>query len=137
MQLGNGRFTIGLIERLQHLGPKITLVLVAHGVVKAVVNAVVLARVLVAVVRAFSTPLASSLRLFAIPNRTAAYLFVWGRRLVNISVYGYLAAQVALLLGLPEVGFALLTKRVGLVVTALLEVARRMLVVEAVAVPLP
>ena len=89
-------------------------------VVLAVVYAVVLARVLVSVVRAFLTPLASSLRLFAIPDRTAAYLFVWGRRLVNISVYGYLAAQLALLLGLPDVGFAILTKLVGLVVTALL-----------------
>lgn len=89
-------------------------------VVLAVVNAVVIARVLVAVVRALLTPLAPRLRLFAIPDRTAAYLFVWGRRLVNISVYGYLVAQVAFLLGLPEVGFAILTKLVGLVVTALL-----------------
>ncbi len=86
----------------------------------AVANAVVIARVLVAVVRALLTPLAPSLRLFAIPDRTAAYIFVWGRRLVNISVYGYLVAQVVFLLGLPEVGFAILTKLVGLVVTALL-----------------
>ena len=86
----------------------------------AVANAVVIARVLVAVVRALLTPLAPSLRLSSIPDRTAAYIFVWGRRLVNISVYGYLVAQVAFLLGLPEVGFAILTKLVGLVVTALL-----------------
>ena len=89
-------------------------------VVLAVTYAVVIARVLVAVARALLTPLAPALRLSAIPDRTAAYIFVWSRRFVNISVYGYLVAQVAFLLGLPEVGFAILTKLVGLIVTALL-----------------
>ena len=88
-------------------------------VVLAVVNAVVIARVLIAVVRALFTPLAPRLRLFAIPDRTAAYMFVWGRRLINISVYGYFIAQAAFLLGLPEAGFSALTKLLGLVVTAM------------------
>lgn len=84
-------------------------------VLLAAANAVVLAQGLIAVARAGLTPLAPNLRLWPLADRTAAYLFVWVRRVVVVSVYGFMIAQAAFLLGLPEGGFAVLTKLVGLI----------------------
>ncbi len=90
----------------------------ARGVLIAVVNAVVLARGIAIVARAVLTPLAPNLRLLPIRDATAAYLYVWVRRLVNLAVYGTLVAQAAFLLGMPETGFVVITKIVGLLVAA-------------------
>ncbi len=86
----------------------------ARGVLVAVISAIAFARGLATIARAVLTPLAPNLRLLPIADQTAAYLFVWFRRLVNLGVYGYLVAQIALLFGMPEAGYAVITKAVGL-----------------------
>ena len=88
-------------------------------VLLAAANAVVLAQGLIAVARAILTPLAPNLRLLPLADRTAAYLFVWVRRVIIVSVYGFMFAQAAFLLGMPQGGFAALTKLVGLISFAL------------------
>ncbi len=86
----------------------------ARLVMLAAIYAVVLARGLQAVARLLLTPLAPSLRLLALEDETAAYLFVWVRRLVNLPVYGYFTAQALLALGLPDGAYMVLVKLVGL-----------------------
>lgn len=81
----------------------------------AVVNAVLVSRGVVVAVRMLFTPLVPSLRLIDVSNQTAAYAFVWLRRLVNVPVYGYFLLQAALALGLPHGGYAGLLKLIGLI----------------------
>ena len=81
----------------------------------AAINAVVLARAGAAVMRLAFTPLAPSLRLVSLSDAMAAYVYVWSRRLINVPVYGFYAAQAALELGLSEAGYGAALKLVGLV----------------------
>lgn len=92
----------------------------ARLVMLAAVNAVVIARAGIAIARLLLTPLAPSLRLIWLKDETAAYAFVWARRLINIPVYGYFGAQAMLALGLPEGGYDLFIKLLGLIVAAML-----------------
>jgi len=87
---------------------------VVDGVVLSAVNAIVIALALIAVARMVFTPLSPSLRLFDMPDGTAAYAFIWTKRLINIPVYGFFAAQVALTLGLPNGGYVSVIKLIGL-----------------------
>ncbi len=91
----------------------------ARVVILAVVNAGVLARAAIAVVRLAVTPLVPSLRLIALADASAAYVFVWARRFIVILVYGYFLAEVLFLLGLSGAGHALLVKLLGLLVAAM------------------
>ena len=86
----------------------------ARLVMLAAIYAVVLARGAHAVARLLLTPLVPSLRLLPIKDETAAYLYVWVRRLVNLPVYGYFAAQALLALGFPDGAYTVLVKLVGL-----------------------
>ena len=87
---------------------------VARIAILAVVNAIVVSRGLVVVLRMLFTPLAPSLRLFDLSDRTAVYAYVWLKRLVNVPVYGFFLLQAALALGFPAEGYAGLLKLVGL-----------------------
>ena len=93
---------------------------VVDGVVLSAVNAIVIALALIAVARMVFTPLSPSLRLFDMPDGTAAYAFIWSKRLINIPVYGFFAAQIALTLGLPNGGYVSVIKIVGLTEALLL-----------------
>lgn len=93
---------------------------VTRVVALALINASVLARVIVAVARMVLTPAIADLRLFAISDVNANYSFIWVRRLVNVSVYGYFLTQVAELLGMAAGGAAALLKTVGLLVALML-----------------
>jgi small conductance mechanosensitive channel len=86
----------------------------ARLVMLAAIYAVVLARGILAVARMLLTPLVPTLRLWTLKDKTAAYLFVWLRRLVNLPVFGYFTAQALLALGLPDGGYTVLVKLVGL-----------------------
>lgn len=86
----------------------------------AMTNAVVLSWLIVVVARAVLTPFAPGLRLFPLSDATAAYLYVWVRRVANVAVFGFFLAQALLFLGLPPAGFVAVTKIVGLLVTLLL-----------------
>lgn len=89
-------------------------------VILAVVNAGVLARGAIAVVRLAVTPLVPSLRLIALADASAAYAFVWARRFIVVLVYGYFLAEVLFLLGLSGGAHALLVKLLGLLVAAMI-----------------
>jgi small conductance mechanosensitive channel len=83
-------------------------------------NASILARTVVAVARMLLAPRITDLRLFPMGDETANYLFVWIRRLTNLSVYGYFIIQASLLLGLPVAAHNALQKLLGLSIVLLL-----------------
>ncbi len=84
----------------------------------AIVNAYVLARGLVCVVRALFGPLS----LFTMREETAAYIEIWTRRVVAVGVSGVAFANVALLLGLYRGGYLAIIRLVMLVVHLLVVV---------------
>ncbi len=79
-----------------------------------IVNAVLIARTALALARALLVPRAPTLRVLDLGDLTAAYLFVWVRRLVTVGVYGAFALEAALLLGLPAEAHAILLVLLGL-----------------------
>jgi len=93
---------------------------VVDGVVLSAIHAVVVALAMIAIARMVFTPFSPSLRLFPMPDGTAAYAFIWSKRLINIPVYGFFIAQIALTLGLPNGGYATVIKIIGLTEALLL-----------------
>lgn len=84
--------------------------------------AVVIARAAISVCRMVLTPVVPTLRLIPVADQTAAYLYVWTRRLINVAVYGYFAALIGSQLGIPAAGTGLFLKLVGLTLTMMLVV---------------
>ncbi len=91
---------------------------------RVIALAIINAHLIVSVVKAAGTlvlaPYAPQLRLAPIGDENAAYCSVWWRRLVNIGAYGYVFCQAALLLGLPESGYAALVRLLGVLLVGLL-----------------
>lgn len=85
----------------------------------AIVNANVIARIVLAAAHMLLAPRATNLRLFAIGHETASYLYIWVRRLASVGVYGYFFVEAGLLLGLPQGAYAVLMKVVGLILAAM------------------
>lgn len=85
-------------------------------------NAVVLSWVIIGLAKALLSPLTPGARLFPLADASAAYLYVWIRRIVNVAVFGFFFLQALLFLGLPPGGFIALTKILGLLVVLLLAV---------------
>lgn len=54
-----------------------------------------------AIAKTLLAPLAPALRPMPMRNEAAAYLYVWIRRFVDLSVYGYFLTQATLLVGVP------------------------------------
>ena len=89
---------------------------IAKLVILAVANAYVVARVLLSAMRMLMGAACPSLRLLPASDNTARYAMLWSRRIVGVSVFGYTAAEVALLFGLyPSLHLAFV-KLVALVV---------------------
>ena len=86
----------------------------------AIVSAVVIARTAFVVCRFLLSPFAPTLRLFPLGDETAAYLYIWAKRLISLAVYGYFVLQVAVLLGLPDSAYELALKILGLIWALLL-----------------
>ena len=95
---------------------------VTRTAVIALLNAIVVSRGIVVVLRMLFAPLTPSLRLIDIGDETAAYAYVWLKRLVNTPVGGFFLLQAALALGLPAAVYAGLLKLVGLLEAILLVV---------------
>ncbi|HEY2113344.1 MAG TPA: hypothetical protein VGH25_16650 [Dongiaceae bacterium] len=76
----------------------------------AIVSAVVIARTAFVVCRFLLSPFAPTLRVFPLGDETAAYLYIWAKRLISLAVYGYFVLQVAVLLGLPDSAYELALK---------------------------
>lgn len=91
----------------------------ARVIALALINASLATQMVAVLGRLVFAPLAPNLRLVPIVDETAAYLDVWLRRIAGVAIYGYLGSQAVLLLGLPEVGYGLLVRLVGFVVTVL------------------
>lgn len=90
-----------------------------HVVALTLVNAYLIVRGILAVARMLVAPAVGSLRILPLTDVTANYLFIWIRRLVGFSIFGYFFAEAALLLGLPAGGYTGLLGLLGLVITGL------------------
>jgi small conductance mechanosensitive channel len=92
----------------------------ARFVVLAVVNSHILVCLTLVAARLLLMPSASSLRLTRLNDETAAYLYIWTRRLAVIVIYGYFLAEVVMILG-ADIGVkAFILKLVGLITVAML-----------------
>ena len=122
-----------LSHALLRAAPNLIAAGVAYGVltvispadaVRLIALAIVNAHLIVSIVKAAGTlvlaPYAPQLRLAPLTDENAAYCSVWWRRLVNIGAYGYVFCQAALLLGLPESGYAALMRLLGILLVGLL-----------------
>jgi small-conductance mechanosensitive channel len=83
-------------------------------VILAIVNAYVLCRSVMCVVRALIS--SNPLSLVVIQSRSAAYFETWARRIVTLAIFGVAFANVALLLGLFHPGYEALVRLVALCV---------------------
>ncbi|MGB8274044.1 MAG: mechanosensitive ion channel domain-containing protein [Alphaproteobacteria bacterium] len=88
----------------------------------AVVNAVVLVRVVMAAAFLILSPASASLRLLPFSDETTQYAYIWVRRLATLAIYGYFAAHAALLLGLSKTGYATVLNVLGLVMAVMLAI---------------
>lgn len=68
----------------------------------AVANAYVVARILLSLMRMLMGAECGALRILRVGDAGAAYAMLWARRIVGVSVFGYIAVEVALLFGLYE-----------------------------------
>lgn len=84
------------------------------------INAAVIVRAIVAVGRFFFAPQYPQYRFLPIGDETALYADSWLRWLSITVVYGYLALQAALLIGMPLPLYETLLRLLGLLVTGLL-----------------
>lgn len=84
-----------------------------------IVNANVIVRATLAIARHLLAPRVWSSLAITMSEETASYWYVWLRRLVSFSVFGFFSAQAAHLIGLPDAGYNAVTKAIGLVVAAL------------------
>ncbi len=88
----------------------------------AVINASVIVRTVRAVALVLLAPSAPHHRLPRLTDESAHYCYIWVSRITAVAVYGYFAAQAALLLGLPPSAYGFLLRAVGLVVAGMLVV---------------
>jgi moderate conductance mechanosensitive channel len=85
-------------------------------VILAVVNAYVLSRGIMCVVRMLISPSSARLRLLGIGDRQAGYVEAWMRRITVVAVFGGALAEVPLLFGLYPAAHDALVKLVALIV---------------------
>lgn len=86
----------------------------------ALVNAHVLARLILVVVGVILAPRSTAMRLLPVGDETATYLQIWSGRITVLAVYGYFLASAALLIGVPHASFDFLIELLGLAITLLL-----------------
>jgi moderate conductance mechanosensitive channel len=81
------------------------------------INASVLARLVLVVFNAVLVPKTPFLRLLPIGDETAFYLYIWIRRAAGLGIYGYFILETALLMGMPSGLHVFMMKFLGLAVT--------------------
>ncbi len=92
---------------------------VTRLVALTLINANVLIRLTLLVSRLILVPQQPALRLLPMGDETVAYLYVWLRRLLRLSIYGYFVLEAALLLGMPAPAHEFLLKLLGLIVAGM------------------
>ena len=128
-----GRLPLLLARAVLDLIPIAAFVLAAYGILSmgapaprvrmvalAIINATIVVQGVLLAARLILSPSAPSLRLMRIGDETAAYMYVWIRRLSAVAVYGYFAAEGAYVLGLPLAGYGAVLKLLGLLLSAML-----------------
>jgi moderate conductance mechanosensitive channel len=85
----------------------------------ALLNAMLTTRAACALARFLLAPFAPALRLVPVDDETAAYLYVWFKRVVATLVYAYFALQAAQLLGVPAAVHTVALRFTGLIVVGL------------------
>jgi small-conductance mechanosensitive channel len=93
-----------------------------HVLALTLLNAYLIVRGILAVARMLLAPAVKTLRILPLTDVTANYLFIWVRRLVNFSVFGFFFAEAALLLGLPAGGYTGLLRLLALIISGLMVV---------------
>ncbi|UCH73439.1 MAG: mechanosensitive ion channel [Rhodospirillales bacterium] len=93
---------------------------IARPVALAIIYAVALAGAVNAVARVVLAPRAPEARPFRMGNETAAYLYIWVRRLGGVGIYGYFGVTITGLLGLSRRAQEVLVSLVGLALALLL-----------------
>ena len=88
----------------------------------AVVNITVICRSIMAMVHVITAHNLPGARLLPITDETAGYLYVWGRRLTAVTVYGFYLSEIALVHGLPTGAYTAIIKLVGLLLAAMVVV---------------
>ncbi len=91
-------------------------------VVTALVYAVIISGVALMLIRIVLTPEHPRLRLVRVGDETAGYLYVWAKRLIRLTVFGYLTVVTASVLQTPYGGLTALTYIVGLAIAAMVVV---------------
>ena len=109
-------FALGGYLVLPVLNPDVITRLVAISLL----NALIIARIIMASARVGLAPRAANLRVLRLDDQTANYLFLWVRRFTNVTVYGYFLVEVMRLLGLPQGGYIAVVKIIGLLIALLL-----------------
>ncbi|MBL6946366.1 MAG: mechanosensitive ion channel [Rhodospirillales bacterium] len=94
----------------------------AQVMVVTFLQAYLLSRALFILMRMLLVPAVQTLRVLPLSGETANYLFIWSRRLISVSVFGYFLADAAYFLGLPSGGRTGLLRVVALTVTAMIVV---------------
>ncbi len=88
----------------------------ARLVTLAFINGHLLTQAITIATGALLSPRLPGLRLAPLTDETAAYIYVWIRRIVALAVYGYFIAEAALLLGVPRGGHETILKLLGIAV---------------------
>ncbi|HEY8290329.1 MAG TPA: mechanosensitive ion channel domain-containing protein, partial [Acetobacteraceae bacterium] len=86
---------------------------VSRLVILAVIDAYAICLIVLRLAQMLLSPDTARLRLLHVPDSLAAYLMRWIRRLVVVAVFGYVAGEVGLLLGLSDVAHEAVQKAVG------------------------
>lgn len=129
------RCALLILSTLLHLLPLLAFAGAAYGTVTVTqpvtqarvvaitfVNAYLIARGLLVIVRQLLVPGSPSCRVWPIGDETATYLFIWARRLIPLGVFGYFLAEAALLFGLPPRGHAGFLRVLGALIAFMLVV---------------
>src|SRR3546814_18061208 len=81
--------------------------------VLALVQAVVIVRLISVAARALLAPEFASLRLLGVGDQTANYLYIWIRRIAAVGVYGYFFIEAMYPLGAPGDVSTFMLKTIG------------------------
>ncbi len=95
---------------------------VTRLVALALINAILLARIITLIGRMVLMPDRPRLRLLPMSDETADYLQVWVTRFTLVGVYGYFLLNAAFMLGLARSAYDLLLTLLGLVLTGMMVV---------------
>jgi small-conductance mechanosensitive channel len=120
------RFVLDLVPVAVFMAATYAVVLVASPqltsrlILLSVNNALILVGLVMCAVRALLSPSSRSLRPIPISDATAHYLVAWTRRIVAVAVFGLVAGEAGLVLGMDPASHATISKIVWLVVSIFL-----------------